>query len=351
MQNLPAWMTQLNEKKLPDAYLAKNWNTLYPINTYTQSTADNKPYEGTLPREDNSFPHITDTLKRNKYGTLWYTPYGDTYTADAAKAAIEGEALGGRGVTDFLAISFSPPDYVGHTFGPNSVEIEDIYLRLDKDLADLFTYLDSKIGKGQYLVFLTADHAVSHVPGFAAENKLPGGASNAAALQKALNDGVQKEFGAGNYIASVINYQVHINNDLVLTNKLDREGVKKNIIRTLLTLPGVMRAVDLENLGDANLPQQVYMMLANGYNQKLSGEIQFIYNPGWFEGGTRGTTHGSWNPYDSHIPLLWYGWNVKKGKTYREVYMTDIAPTVTAMLQIQMPSSSIGKVITEVPQQ
>ena len=115
-----------------------------------------------------------------------------------------------------------------------------------------------------------------------------------------------------------------------------------------MTQPGVMAAVDLENLTSANLPPQVNMILANGYNQKLSGEIQFIYKPGWFEGGTRGTTHGSWNPYDSHIPLLWFGWNVKKGKTNREVYMTDIAPTVAAMLQIQMPNASVGKVITEV---
>ncbi|HEX8313562.1 MAG TPA: alkaline phosphatase PafA [Flavisolibacter sp.] len=345
MQNLPDWVTKVNEKRLPDVYLASNWNTLYPANTYVQSTADNRPYESRLAGEDNSFPHRTDTININKYEVFRHTPYGNTFTFDAARAAMEGEALGTRGVTDFLALSFSSPDYIGHSFGPNSVEIEDTYLRLDKELGDFLKYLDTKIGKGQYLVFLTADHAVAHIPEFAKENRLPAGTSNTTAMRSALNDALQKEFGNGNYILSIINYQVHLNNDLVASNKLDRTAVKRTIIKTLLAQPGVMKAVDLENLAAANLPQQVNMMLTNGYNQKLSGEVQFIYKPGWFEGGYTGTTHGSWNPYDSHIPLLWYGWNVKRGKTNQEVYMTDIAPTLAAMLKIQMPNASVGKVI------
>lgn len=345
MQNLPQWMQQFNAKKLPEVYLAKNWNTLYPINTYTQSTADEKSYEGALPGEDNSFPHKTDAIANGKYESFRYTPHANTYTLDAARAAIEGEDLGTRGVTDLLAISFSTPDYIGHTFGPNSIEIEDTYLRLDKDFADFFAYLDSKLGAGQYLVFLTADHAVAHVPGFLQENKIPAGAANTSALRTTLNEALQKEFGTGNFVSSVINYQVYLNHEALQQNKLDREAVKKSVIRTLLAQPGIMRAVDLEKLPDASLPQQLYMMLANGYNQKLSGDVQFLYKPGWFEGGVRGTTHGSWNPYDSHIPLVWYGWNVKKGKTNQEVYMTDIAPTLAAMLKIQMPNASIGKVI------
>lgn len=346
MQTLPLWMAQLNAKRLPDAYLNKNWNTLYPLATYVQSTADAKLYEGSLPGGDATFPHKTDSVKTGKYETFRVTPYGNSYTVDAAKAAIEGEALGSRGVTDLIALSFSSPDYIGHTFGPNSIEIEDTYLRLDKDLADLFAYLDTKIGKGQYTVFLTADHAVAHIPGFAKENKIPAGVSNTSAFQRILNDALLKDFGPGNYILSVINYQVHLNNDLIQTNKLDRAFIKRTVIKTLMAQPGVMRAVDLENLPAANLPQQVQLMLTNGYNQKLSGEVQFIYKPGWFERGERGTTHGSWNPYDSHIPLLWYGWGIKKGKSNLEVYMTDIAPTLAALLQIQMPNSSIGKVIT-----
>ena len=126
--------------------------------------------------------------------------------------------------------------------------------------------------------------------------------------------------------------------------------MKQSVIRILLAQPDILKAVDLENLHTTTLPEKLQMMLANGYNQKLSGDVQFLYKAGWFEGGGRGTTHGSWNPYDSHIPLLWYGWNVRKGKTNREVYMTDIAPTVAVMLQIQMPNAAIGKPIEEVSQ-
>jgi predicted AlkP superfamily pyrophosphatase or phosphodiesterase len=350
MSSLPQWMTQFNARKLPATYMAKNWKTLYPIETYTQSTADVKPYEGAFPSGTPAFDHRTDTLTdRSRSAVFRVTPYGNSFTVDAAKAAIEGESLGGRNVTDFLAVSFSSPDYIGHTFGPNSIEIEDTYLRLDKDLADFLTYLDTKIGKGQYLVFLTADHAVAHVPGFAQENKLPAGISNTVTLQKSLNDALQREFGIGNYIQTIINYQVFLNNDQIAqSKKLSRDAVKRSLIQALLTQPGIDKAVDLENLSGSSLPQPVHTMLANGYNQKLSGDVQFIYRPQWFEGFSRGTTHGSWNPYDSHIPLIWFGWGVKQGKMGREVQMTDIAPTLASMLQIQMPNASIGKVIEEV---
>lgn len=348
-KELPKWVEQLNAKKLPDAYMAKPWNTLFPLNTYTQSTADAKPFEGALPGGGPAFPHRTDTLKAARYAAFRATPYGNTFTVDAAKAAIEGEALGARGVTDFLALSFSSTDYIGHTFGPNSIEVEDTYLRLDKDLADLLLYLDGKIGKDQYLLFLTADHAVAHSIGFEDEARIPAGIVNATAMQKNLNEALQKEFGPGTYVQAMINYQVFLDNDLMSSKKLDRTAVKRSAIQALLKEPGVDKAVDLENMAAANLPQPIHTMLANGYNQKLSGDIQVIYRPQWFEGFGRGTTHGSWNPYDSHIPLLWFGWGVKAGKSGREVYMTDIAPTVAYLLQIQMPNASIGKVISLSP--
>lgn len=345
LKALPDWVNALNAKHLPDAYIATPWNTLYPIETYVQSTADAMGYENGAAVGGTAFPHKVDPSKSDKYEDFRTTPYGNSFTAEMAKAAVEGEGLGTRGVTDFLAVSFSSTDYVGHAFGPNSIEVEDIYLRLDKDLADLFNYLDAKIGKGQYLVFLTADHAVAHVPAFAKEHKLPAGLSNTTTIKTAVNEALQKEFGVANLAVNVINYQVHLNHEAIAANKLDKAAIKRTVIKTLMAQPGILRAVDLENLPDAALPQPVEMMLANGYNQKLSGEVQFIYKSGWFDGGANGTTHGSWNPYDAHIPLLWYGWGIKAGNTTKEVYMTDIAPTVAALLQIQMPSASIGKVI------
>lgn len=349
MKALPDWVNALNAKHLPDVYMARPWNTLYPLETYTQSTVDAMAYENGAAIGGTAFPHKVDLTRSDRYEGFRTTPYGNTLTVDMAKAAIEGEALGIRGVTDFLAVSFSSTDYVGHAFGPNSIEVEDIYLRLDKDLSGFFTYLDAKLGKGQYLVFLTADHAVAHVPAFAREHKLPTGLSSATAVKNAANEALQKEFGVANLALNVINYQVHLNHEAIASNKLDQAAIKRTIIKTLMAQPGVLRAVDLENLCAAALPKQVETMLTNGYNQKLSGEVQFIYKSGWFDGGEKGTTHGSWNPYDAHIPLLWYGWGIKAGHTAQEVYMTDIAPTVAALLQIQMPSASIGKVIGLTP--
>ncbi len=348
MNELPAWVKAVNDKKLPEKYLSQNWNTLYPIGTYKQSTADDKKYESKIGGEDNTFPHITADLSVNKFESFRQTPGGNTYTLDMSRAAIEGEKLGQRGVTDFLAISFSSPDYIGHAFGPNSIEVEDTYLRLDRDLGAFFKYLDTKIGKGQYLVFLTADHAVAHVPGFMKENNLPAGTFDDAAIKKWLNEMAEAKFGIKNAIEQVINYQLYLDHTLLNEGKVDLDDFKNWVISELKNHPAIMACFDLHELPETTLPAKIKDMVINGYNQKWSGDIQFIFNPGWFDGFSTGTTHGAWNPYDSHIPLLWYGWKVKPGKTNRETYMTDIAPTVAAMLRIQMPNGSIGHVIEEI---
>jgi predicted AlkP superfamily pyrophosphatase or phosphodiesterase len=346
--DLPNWVKNINDKKLPDHYLQQNWNTLYPINTYRQSTADDKAYESTINGEDNTFPHLTAGISVNKYESFRQTPGGNTFTVDMAKAAVEGEQLGQRGVTDFLAVSFSSPDYIGHAFGPNSIEVEDTYLRLDRDLSGFFRYLDTKIGKGQYLVFLTADHAVAHVPAFMKENKLPGGSFDDAAVRKWLNEAAEKKFGIKQPLEMVINYQLYFDYAALEAAKIDRDDFKSWALDELKHHPAIMTAFDLQEIPETPAPEKIRNMVENGFNQKLSGDIQFVFNPGWFDGWDKGTTHGSWNPYDSHIPLLWYGWKIRPGKTNRETYMTDIAPTLAAMLRIQMPNGSVGHVIEEV---
>lgn len=347
MNELPAWVKKINDKKLPDQYLQQNWNTLYPINTYKQSTEDNKPYEVNLQGEDNTFPHITASVTNNKYETFRGTPYGNTYTFDLAKAAVDGEQLGQRGATDFLALSFSSTDYIGHAFGPNSIEVEDVYLRLDKEMAAFFNFLDTKLGKGQYLVFLTADHGAAHIPEFMKENKIPAGAFDDLEIRKWLNENAEKKFGVKNAIEQVMNYQLYLNYTVLDANKVDREEVKKWAINELAQHPAIMSAFDLHELAETTLPNTIKERVTNGYNQKLSGDIQFVFMPQWFDGGYKGTTHGTWNPYDAHIPLVWFGWKVKPGKTNRETYMTDIAPTIAALLRIQMPNGNVGHVVEE----
>jgi hypothetical protein len=262
-----------------------------------------------------------------------------------AKAAIEGEGLGTSGSSDFLAVSFSSPDYIGHTFGPNSIEAEDNYLRLDKELGTFLNYLDTKIGKGQYTLFITADHAVAHVPAQLKENKIPAGVLSEGGLTAILNDAVEKRFKIKNAVASVMNYQVYLDRSKITE---EEQKIKNAIVERLLEVPEIVNAFDLNNVHSVALPVNLKDMVINGFNQKLSGDIQFIYKPQYFSGSSKGTTHGSWNPYDSHIPLLWFGWGIKSGKTNRETYMTDISPTLSALLHIQMPSGSVGHVIEEV---
>ena len=352
MNNLPTWVDQFNAKDYAGNYMSKDWNTLMPISKYDLSTADDKPYENKIRGENGVvFPHkLSEISAAYRYESFKTTPFANTFTFDFAKAAVENEKMGAGAVTDFLALSISSTDYIGHSFGPNSVEIEDTYLRLDKDIADFLSYLDKKLGAGNYLFFLTADHGVAHIPAFMKENKLPAGTFEDADIARELNSLLDSTFGLKKVVQSVMNYQVYLNNDAIESAGKSIDAVKNLIIKTLKKKPYVIAAFATEDIANTTLPQPQKEMMVNGYNPKRSGDIQFTFKPGYFDGGAKGTTHGLWNPYDSHIPLLWFGWKVKPGKTNREVYMTDIAPTIAAMLQIQMPNGSVGKVITEVAQ-
>ena len=349
MTALPTWVDQFNTNDLPGKYMGADWTTLLPMSSYDLSTADDKPYETAIRGESTvTFPHklsaITDISKYESFRT---TPFANTFTFDFAKAAIENESLGKNTVTDFLAVSISSTDYIGHNFGPNSVEIEDTYLRLDNDIADFLQYLDTKLGKGNYLFFLSADHGVAHIPAFMEENKIPAGTFSEINIASLLNTTIDNKFGIKKAVQTVINYQVYLNTTLIENAGKNATAVKELVIETLKKQPYIITAFTLEDIAITALPAPVKEMMVNGYNPKRSGDIQFTFKPGYFDGGTKGTTHGLWNPYDAHIPCVFFGWGVKKGKTNRETYMTDIAPTIAAMLHIQMPNGSVGKVITE----
>lgn len=349
MKELPQWVQNFNAQKPVDKYYQQGWNTLYPINTYVQSTADEKAYESKpLGADQKGFPYDLKKFIGTNYGAIASTPFGNSMTVEMAKAAVTNEQLGTDAITDFLAVSFSSPDYIGHAFGPNSVEQEDNYLRLDKEIGGLFAFLDAKIGKGQYLVFLSADHAVAHVPGFMKENKLPGGVAGVNRWTQDLNKLLQDKFGSNRLIRNMSNHQLYLNHQLIDSLKLNEEAVAQSIVDYLEKQPEMGQVFELKKLMQVPLQSKLREMVANGYNQHLGGDIQIMLQSGFMEGGATGTTHSNWNPYDAHIPLLFYGWNIKPGKTNRETYMTDIAATVAALLHIQMPSGCVGKVIEEV---
>ncbi len=349
MTELPKWASDFNAKKIVDKYYEGGWKTLYPINTYTQSTADEKDYENKpFGTEQKGFPYSLKQFAGKTYSSIATTPFGNSMTFDMAKAALDNEQLGKGTATDMLCVSLSSTDYVGHSFGPNSIETEDTYLRLDKDLGNFLTYLDIKVGKGNYTVFLSADHGVAHIPGFMKENKLPGGIFNETDAVKQLNSTLKEKFGVDKLVLNIMNYQVHINYALIDSAKLDKVLVTKTIINYLQRQEAIAQVFELDELGEMALTAKMKEMFTNGYFYSRSGDIQIILKPGYIDGGKTGTTHGLWAPYDSHIPMIFYGWGVKHGHTNRETYMTDIAATITALLHVQMPSGCVGHVVEEV---
>jgi predicted AlkP superfamily pyrophosphatase or phosphodiesterase len=351
MTDLPAWVKTFNAGKPAEKYLKQDWNTLYPTSTYIQSSADNSPkYEGKFAgAEAPTLPVKTSELYKGKMGMIRSTPYGNSMTLDLAKAAVESEALGKGPVTDFLALSLSSTDYIGHQFGPNSVEVEDTYLRLDKDLAAFFTYLDAKLGKGNYTVFLTADHGAAHNPNFLLDNKIPAGMWNEGTTRTGLNKMLEDKYKQKNLVLSFNNYQVNFNNAVITNENINREALKQDCINYLQKQPEIAYAVDMQKVQSSTIPEDLRSRIQNGYNAERSGAIQIILKPGWYSGhGATGTTHGTWNPYDAHIPLVFMGWGIKHGSLVRETYMTDIAATVAALLHVQAPNGNIGHPIGEV---
>jgi predicted AlkP superfamily pyrophosphatase or phosphodiesterase len=349
MPSLPAWVNDFNNAKPIDKLLSSNWNTLLPIEQYTESTADNVEWEGTLKGASKPvFPYDVQKAYAADHGALRQMPFGNSLTLQFAKAAIDGYKLGQETSCDFLTVNCASTDYAGHLVGPNAIEIEDVYLRLDRDLASFFTYLDEKIGNGNYLIFLTADHGAAHAEGFSEANKMPTGLLGKN-LETDLEKTLEKQFGTSNLVFGVDNFQVFLNKDRIDSLKLDIEKIKATTVNYLQHQEGIQFAVDQDRISEASIPSPLREMMINGYNQQRSGSVLMVTLPGWLPYySKKGTTHSVWNPYDTHIPLIFMGWNVQHGATNRTTQMTDISATLASLLHIQMPSGCIGNVITEV---
>jgi predicted AlkP superfamily pyrophosphatase or phosphodiesterase len=350
MKDLPDWVKRFNAARYAEKYLKQDWNTLYPISTYVQSFSDNNSYEGKFAQaEVPTLPVKTSEMFSKNLGVIRNTPYGNSITLDMAKEALDREQLGKHTVTDFLAISLSSTDYIGHQFGPNSVEVEDTYLRLDRDLAAFFIYLDKQIGKGNYTVFLTADHGAAHNPQLLMDKNIPAGFLDGKQALKDLNTLLETKYGNPSLVLSFINYQVNLNNILISKNNLKEDEIIADCIRFLKTWPGIAYVINMKDAQATTMPDVLRQRIENGYHSERCGAIEIVTKPGWYQWyGNTGTTHGSPYPYDTHIPLLFMGWGVNQGKSNKQHYMTDITPTVSALLRIQTPSGSVGKVITDV---
>ena len=349
MNDLPQWMKNFNTQNLPDKLVANGWNTLRPLNQYTESSPDNSPWEGLLgSAKTPTFPYNNLAADyQAKKDNIRYTPFGNTLTLKVAEASIEGEGLGKDHITDFLAINIASTDYAGHKFGPNSVEVQDVYLRLDQDLAEFFKYLDKNIGKNEYTVFLSADHGGAHAVGFMQEHKMATGFFGEGA-EKSLNEKYKLKYGVENLLTSIDNYQIYLDQSLVEKNKLDMTNVVDYLVDELNKDQSVLFAVNLKKLGQAPIPEPIKTRIINGYNWQRSGDIQLISHDSMLPPYAKtGTTHSVWNSYDSRVPLIFMGWGIKNGESNKEYNMTDISPTIASLLRIQFPRGTFGNPIEE----
>jgi predicted AlkP superfamily pyrophosphatase or phosphodiesterase len=352
VKELPSWLNDLNAKQLPKTYLQKGWSTLKPIETYTNSIADNNAYEKAANKKDTpTFPYDYSAYSvPGKYGMLKQTPYGNTITKDMAIACLKNEKLGKDEYTDLLTISFSSPDIIGHEYGPRSVEIEDVYLRLDLELEELIKTLDAEVGANNYVLFLTADHGAAEVPNYLKDNKIPADYFDEKILEKQLKEYFIKNFNDEKILIGCFNQQVFLNEDKL--DKINRQYVEQKLCDYLVTINSISEAypsVVLKNSSSDGRDAKSLMQM--GYNHQRSGNVAYELKPGWMDHEKTGTTHGASYSYDTHVPLIFYGSGIEKGSSLDYIKITQIAPTISDILKINYPngctSDPIEKVLTK----
>jgi predicted AlkP superfamily pyrophosphatase or phosphodiesterase len=345
MKNLPKWVQKFNGSKVADSYL-RNWNTLYDIKTYTESGSDLNDFEGGFKgKETATFPYDLKTLAKQNEGfdILKVTPYGNSIVADFAIEAVKAEQLGKDDITDVLTVSFSSTDYIGHNFGVNSKEIQDTYLRLDKDLERFLKFLDDEVGAGAYTVFLTADHGAVDVPAYLKSHKIPAGYVQRSERKEQFNTFLKNTYGTIDVVENISNNQIFLNREKIKSLGLKLDDVQQTIANEQLTYKNVDRAYTATTMNTVFFESGIESLLQKGYNQKRSGDVLLIDDPAFTAYHKTGSTHGSGLNYDTHVPLLFFGNGIKQGQTYKKTVITDIAPTISVLLGISFPNGATGQ--------
>lgn len=331
-------------------------NAAYWLDTKNGSFISSTYYMNELPewvKKQNALMAKNKELK-DLGEDIGLSPLCGTIITDMAIATLENEQLGKGNATDMLCVSYSQTDVIGHKWSTRGEHTDEAYLQLDKDIARLLKGLDTQVGKGNYLVFLTADHGAAHNWRFMQEHKMHAGPWMEDEGKEAIEDAVSKMAGKKlkPVVNAVLDYRVYLDKKSIAEQDLDIREVKRAIIDHLISSPNVDFAADCEEVASSSLPPVLRDRILMGYHPRRSGDVVFVTEPGYYVYGTwsspAGTTHGAWNPYDAHIPLLFMGWKVPHGATSREVHITDIAPTVCQMLHIQQPNACVGEAITEI---
>lgn len=345
---LPEWVNQFNSEKKYMDYIMQGWNLSKPAATYNESDPDDSPYEAKLyGSEKPVFPYNLKAMyDKNDAGILRATPFGNDILADFAIRTIEKEALGKDDITDFLTVSFSSTDYVGHYLGPRSMELQDTYLRLDETLANFLTYLDTNVGKENYVLFVTADHACAENGKFLHNSKYNVTNIESKEIAKAIEKFSMDTF-AEDIVLDYSNFNVYFDKKKMAEKGLELNAVKQKFKAFLMTQEQVKYVYTEEEIM-ANSGADYYLnMIAKGYDPVQDGDLVILDKPGYIEYGATGTTHGTPYAYDTHAPLLFYGWGIKKGESHEKKLITQIAPTIAQKLKITFPNGTDAEVLEE----
>ena len=349
LEELPGWVEQFNSSNTVDSYL-KEWDTFKDISSYIESGSDLNTYENGFNGKDEAvFPYDLKTLaKQNRnYSILRATPYGNDLLLDFAKQAILNEQLGQDEFTDVFTLSFSSTDYVGHNFGVNSKEIQDTYIRLDQNIGDLLKFLDKHVGKGNYTLFLTADHGAVHVPQFLKDENIPAGYFEVDDMRAELEEHLSSKFNLEGIIEKIYNQQIFLDYSKFesYTDFVEAQNEVKHFLLQYKNIDKAYTRETLENVDFSGTPGE---LILKGFHQKRSGDVVYVLDNSFISYSRKGSTHGSGNNYDTQAPLLMFGNGINQGKTYNRYHIPDIAPTISALLGIAMPNGATGTVITEV---
>ncbi|OEK06574.1 alkaline phosphatase PafA [Roseivirga misakiensis] len=350
MDELPDWVVKFNQQKLANEYLNQTWDTYKPMAEYTESGVDNSPYErGFRGKETPTFPYDLSTLRaqNGNFGLLSSTPFGNKLLNEFAISAIDAENLGADAITDFLAVSFSSTDYIGHNFGPQSKEIQDTYIRLDKEIEKLLNTLDSKVGKGNYVVFLSADHAVAENSKRMKDDKFRVDNLNGRGYSEYLEKAVNEKYGEAEWFEGPMGYDLFLDHDVVAEKNVDLYEIQMFVARKAMAFEGIHLALTHTDLVRNSYNDKTRSLMQESFHPKESGDIKTILDPAWQRGGDKGTGHGNAWTLDTHVPIIFYGWGVKQGISVREMHITDIAPTLSMLLRIRVPNGAKGEPIFE----
>jgi len=351
---LPDWVNDFNAMKFSDTYLNSTWNLLRPAKDYADCLPDSNSFEIGF-NNINYFPYDLKKLRskntfssKNDYSLLRETPFGNSLTTNFAIRLIQKERLGKDNVTDYLSICYSATDYIGHRFGPSSVEMGDAILRLDDDIKNLLTFLNDSIGKKNVLIYLTAAHGISEIPAVLEKNRIPSGYFQQNQALQLLRSYLNAIYGEGDWVKGYSERQIFLNRTLIEDARLSLDDVQKKVARFLVQFTGVeaaypYSAFEANDFGNGNLKR-----IINNFSPQRSGDVIVILNPGWVEKVSDFVTNNN-SPYeyDSHVPLIWYGWTVNRATVTRQVNITDIAATLSTLCKVPYPNACTGEPMFE----